>query len=257
VSNVLKRGGLTEGARILRADNGSEVALGELLRNGERPLVWSFDKRKRLVARRLANVQRTGRSEVFTVLLASGRTVDAAIDQQFVTLGGWSRLADLEVGDRIAVPRRCPEPSQAKCMVDEEVVLLAHMIGDGSCVENQPIRYASIDDMNLSAVANAARHFGVTAKRDDYPAARLTTLRLPAPFHLTHGKRNPIAAWLDGLGLFGKRSYDKFVPPAVFAVPNEQVTLFLRHLWATDGCVWWDAKRGMARVYYAAAGSRL
>ena len=127
-------------------------------------------------------------------------------------------------------------------MDDSEVILLAHMIGDGSCVKRQPIRYASIDEANLAAVTIAAAHFGVTAVRDEYPAARVTTLRLPAPYRLTHGKRNPIAAWLDKLGLFGQRSYEKFVPQEVFALPNDQVALFLRHLWATDGSVRWDAK---------------
>jgi replicative DNA helicase len=52
-------------------------------------------------------------------------------------------------------------------MVGDQVVLLAHMIGDCSCVRNQPIRYASIDEQNLLAVSNAAKGFGVTAKRDE------------------------------------------------------------------------------------------
>src|SRR5437762_1161666 len=82
-------------------------------------------------------------------------------------------------------------------------------------------------------------------------AARVTTLRLPAPYRLTHGKRNPIAAWLDRLGLFGKRSYEKFVPHEIFALPNDQIALFLRHLWATDGSIRWDAKFNLGRVYYA------
>jgi replicative DNA helicase len=97
----------------------------------------------------------------------------------------------------------------------------------------------------------------VTAVRDEYPAARVTTLRLPAPERLTHGRRNPIAAWLDGLGLFGLRSYEKFVPEAVFRAPNDQVALFLRHLWATDGSVRWDAKVGQGRIYYASTSRRL
>jgi replicative DNA helicase len=101
------------------------------------------------------------------------------------------------------------------------------------------------------------RIFGVTPIRDEYAAARVTTLRLPAPFRLTHGKRNPIAEWLDGLGLFGLRSYDKFLPAEVFALPDEQVALFLRHLWATDGSVRWDAKTSQGRVYYASTSRRL
>ena len=74
---------------------------------------------------------------------------------------------------------------------------------------------------------------------------------------MTHGKRNPIAAWLDKLGLFGKRSHEKFVPQEVFALPNDQVALFLRHLWATDGSVRWDAKIGQARIYYASTSRQL
>jgi replicative DNA helicase len=131
------------------------------------------------------------------------------------------------------------------------------MIDDGSCVKRQPIRYASIDEQNLIAVTNAAKHFGVTGIRDEYPAARVTTLRLPAPYHLTHGRRNPIAAWLDKLDLFGKRSHEKFVPADVFALPNDQIALFLRHLWATDGSVSWDYKQGIGRVYYASTSRRL
>jgi replicative DNA helicase len=142
-------------------------------------------------------------------------------------------------------------------MPEAEIILLAHLIGDGSFVRRQPIRYATKDEANVAAVTDAARHFGVTAIRDDYPAARCVTLRLPAPYRLARGKRNPIAAWLDGLGLFGLRSYEKFVPAPVFSLPNEQVALFLRHLWATDGCVWWDKTAGMGRVYYASTSWRL
>src|SRR5690606_13621708 len=107
------------------------------------------------------------------------------------------------------------------------------------------------------AVSAAAGHFGVTPVRDEYAAARVTTMRLPAPYRLTRGKRNPIAAWLDELGLFGLRSYEKFVPARVFGLPNDQVALFVRHLWATDGSVRWDAEGRQARIYYASTSRRL
>lgn len=189
--------------------------------------------------------------------LASGRQLDMIPSQQLCRIDGWVSLAQLRIGARIAVLRRIGEPVQTVRMHDSEVILLAHMIGDGSCVKRQPIRYASIDEANLTAVTMAATHFGVTAIRDEYAAARVTTLRLPAPYRLTHGRRNPIAEWLDGLGLFGLRSHEKFVPAAVFGLPNEQVALFLRHLWATDGSVRWDAKTAQGRVYYASTSRRL
>ena len=257
LSDLRESGCLTAATRILRADTGAEVTFGELMRTGERPLVWSLDERLRMVARPMTNVFPSGRKEVFRLRLASGREVEATGNHPFMKLDGWTPLEQLKIGDRIAAPRRVPEPVGTQRMDDAEVMLLAHMIGDGSCVKRQPIRYASVDEANLVAVTVSAAHFGVTAVRDEYPAARVTTLRLPAPVRLTHDKRNPIAAWLDGLGLFGKRSYEKFVPKPVFALPNDQVALFLRHLWATDGSVRWDEKISQGRIYYASTSRQL
>lgn len=257
LSDLRESGCLTASTRILRADNGAEVTLGELMRTGERPLVWSLDESLQMVARPMTNVFPSGHREVFKLRLASGREVEATANHPFLTLDGWVALGELTVGDRLAVPRRVPEPVHTERMAESEIILLAHMIGDGSCVKRQPIRYASVDEANLAAVSGAAAHFGVTAVRDEYPAARVTTLRLPAPYRLTHGKRNPIAAWLDRLGLFGLRSYEKFVPEQVFALPNDQVALFLRHLWATDGSVRWERVADQAKIYYASTSRRL
>jgi replicative DNA helicase len=156
------------------------------------------------------------------------------------------------------VPRHVPGPLETRdSWADDEVVLLAHLIGDGSFVRRQPIRYASNDEANLSAVTKAARHFGVEAVRDDCPAARCTTLRLRAPERLGWGKRNPIAAWLDGLGLFGARSHEKFVPAEVSNLPKRQIALFLHHLWATDGSVTLTRSGRGGRIYYASTSRRL
>ncbi|WP_024801532.1 replicative DNA helicase [Nocardia sp. BMG51109] len=257
VSDLRESGCMPASTRILRADTGGETTLGELLTGGEQPLVWSLDERMRMVARPMVKVFPSGRKEVFRLRLASGREVEATGNHPFLTVDGWISLDKLRIGDRLATPRRVPEPVHTERMADAEVILLAHMIGDGSCVERQPIRYTSIDEENLTAVTSAATHFGVTAIRDEYAAARVTTLRLPAPYRLARDKRNPIAAWLDELGIFGLRSYEKFVPDRIFALPNDQVALFLRHLWATDGSVRWDRTCRQARIYYASTSRKL
>ena len=105
--------------------------------------MWSLDDRKRMVARPMTNVFPSGHREVFKLRLASGREVEATANHPFMTLDGWTPLGELNVGDRVAVPRRVPEPVDTQRMHDCEVMMLAHMIGDGSCVKRQPIRYAS------------------------------------------------------------------------------------------------------------------
>jgi replicative DNA helicase len=258
LSDLRESGCVPASTRILRADTGTEESIGDLLESGERNVpVWSLDERLRLVPRTMTHVFASGTKEVFCVRLRSGREVEATANHPFLTYDGWSPLGRLVVGTRVAVPRHVPGPLNLREMPEPQVILLAHLIGDGSFVRNQPLRYASVDDANLAAVTQAAAHFGVTAVRDEHAAARCTSLRLPAPYHLTHGKRNPVASWLDSLGLFGLRSHEKFVPAPVFSLPKRQLAIFLKHLWATDGCVWWDEKAGLARIYYASTSRRL
>jgi replicative DNA helicase len=258
LSDLRESGCLTAETRILRADTGAEVALGDLLASGERDVpVWSLDERLRLIPRTLSHAFPSGVKEVFRVRLRSGREVMATGSHPFLTYDGWRPLAELAAGSRVAAPRHAPAPLAVRDMPEPEVIMLGHLLGDGCFVKNQPIRYASTDEANLAAVTAAAQHFGITAVRDDHAAARCTSLRLPAPFHLTHGRGNPIAAWLGSFGLFGLRSHEKFVPDPVFSLPKRQLVLFLRHLWATDGCVWWDEKVGQARIYYASTSRRM
>jgi replicative DNA helicase len=258
LSDLRESGCLTGDTRILRADTGAEVTLSELLASGERDVpVWSLDERLRLIPRTMTHAFSSGTREVFRVRLTSGREVQATASHPFLTYDGWRPLGDLSPGSRVAVPRQTPGPLAERPMPEPEIIMLAHLLGDGSFVRNQPIRYASTDEANLAAVGAAARHFGITPVRDDHPAARCTSLRLPAPHHLTHGRRNPIAKWLDSLGLFGLRSYDKFIPAAIYSLPKQQIASFIHHLWATDGCVWWDATAGQARIYYASTSRRM
>ena len=258
MSDLRESGCLPGDTRILRADTGAETTIGELCASGERDItVWALDDGLRYTKRTMTHAFSTGMAPVLRLTLASGKTVRATENHPFLTYTGWEPLASLRTGDRVAVPRHVPSPLEVTGWDDSRVILLAHLIGDGSFVRRQPIRYASIDEHNLEAVTKAALVFGVAAVRDDYPAARCTTLRLRAPFRLTHGVRNPSAEWLDELGLFGARSHEKFVPQQLFSVPKDQIALFLRHLWATDGSVTVRKDGRGGRIYYASTSRRM
>jgi replicative DNA helicase len=62
---------------------------------------------------------------------------------------------------------------------------------------------------------------------------------------------------LDELGLFGKRSHEKFVPAEVFCLPKDDIALFLRHLWATDGSIQITSSGRGGRIYYSSTSRRL
>jgi replicative DNA helicase len=258
MSDLRESGCLTAETRVLRADTGGEVSMGELVAAGATDVpVWSLDESLRYVRRHLTHVFSTGVRPVFRLTLASGKQVRATENHPFLTYTGWRALGDLRTGDRLAVPRHVPAPQAFDPWEDEHVILLAHMLGDGSMLPRQPLRYASIDAENLAAVSAAALTFGVVAVRDDDPAARFSTLRMRAPFRVTHGRRNPIVEWLDNVGVYGLRSHEKFVPEGIFHVSKRQIGLFLKHIWATEGSVTVNKSGRGGRVYYASTSRRL
>lgn len=259
VSDLRESGCLTADTRVLRSDTGAETTMGELFAQGAKDVpVWSLGDDMRFAERHLTHVFSTGVKPVYRLTLASGKTLRATANHPFFTYTGWKGLGELEIGDRLGVPRHVNGPSNRVEWTDEQVILLAHMLGDGSALARQPIRYASVDEENLTVVTEAAfKQFGITGIRDTHEAARCTSLRLPAPVRLTHGKRNPLAAWLDELGLFDKRSWEKFIPEQVFALPKRQIALFIKHLWSTDGSVTVNKNGRSGRIYYASTSREM
>lgn len=236
LSDLRESGCLTGDTRIVRADTGVATTMADLFASGEKDVpVWSMDDRYRITSSTMTHVFETGTRSVFELTMASGRRITATSNHRFVTVEGWRSLGDLEPGQHLAVPRYLPSPVCANPMADPEVVMLAHLLGDGTVLARQPIHYTNPDEANVRVVEEAATHWGITPRR--VRQKNWWHVYLPSPYQLTHGVRNPIQVWWRSLGLFDRRSWQKFIPDVVFGQADEQVALFLHHLWATDGSV--------------------
>jgi replicative DNA helicase len=173
---------------------------------------------------------------VHRVRLASGRQVRATADHRILTGVGWQTIGELRTNDRVAVARHVPEPVTPEIWPDEQVVLLGHLIGDGSYLPHQPLRYTTCDEANSAAVAAAAtRQFGARVTRHAGPTGTWHQLVIAGNGNRWHPAG--VGLWLRQLGIFGQRSYQKRVPQAAFRLGNRQIALLLRHLWATDGSI--------------------
>ncbi|MDA0748251.1 MAG: replicative DNA helicase [bacterium] len=258
LSDLRESGCLRESTRILRRDTGAWVSLGELYRSGAREIpIWTLDDRWRLVPGHITHVFSSGEKMVYRLSLRSGRQIDASANHPFRVLDGWRRLDALRPGDRIGVSRSyLGDPEHPEKMSDDRIILLGHLIGDGCYVARQPLHYTNADEACVALVEQSARaEFDVVPRR-----VRQETwqhLYLSAGYRLTHGRRNPVAAWLDELGIYGQRSGEKTVPEVIFRLPQRQVALFLKHLWTTDGCVFLDPDRGRCTIYYASKSREL
>ena len=239
LSDLRESGCLTGESRVFLPVEGVYRPIRELVgRTGVEVLALN-EETWQLEPRRVSNAFSTGRKRVFRLTTRLGRHVRATANHKFLSFDGWKRLDELQPGERVAVPRRLDQwGTEGRTMSDDELALLGHLIGDGCTLPRHAIQYTTREPELAALVADLGeRVFGASIAPRIKPERAWYQVYLPASRHLTHGVRNPVAAWLDGLGVFGLRSFEKLIPDEVFRQPVEGIATFLRHLWATDRCL--------------------
>lgn len=265
LSDLRESGCLTGDTLLVDAVTGKRTTIRELAEtNAHNFYTPGTSESWRVGPERVTHVFPTGRKPVFKLTTRSGRTIKATANHAFLRLTGWYQLDELTVGDRIAVPRSIRVSAPQNPLSEHEIILLAHLLGDGCVLPKQPYHYTSADEANLAIVEETAKAlFGITPRRvkqGTSDEAGWQHVYLPAPYALTHGVRHPITDWYNRLGLDRVRSYEKRIPHALFTCDETRIALFLHHLWATDGNISWkrQAKRKPgAAIYYATSSEQL
>ena len=221
------------GDTLVMLADGRRVPIKELV--GAAPRVLAMSPEGRIVEAESDLVWSVGQRPVFTVKLASGREVRATARHRLFGSDGWTRVGELRFGDRLAIARGVPEPQGAAEWPEARLALLGHLIGDGSYLSGQPMRYCTASEENSRVVAeSAADEFSVEVNRH---AGRDNWHQLVLSGNGNRWHPAGVNRWLRGLGIFGQRSHEKRIPEAVFGLGNRSITVLLRHLWATDGTI--------------------
>jgi len=236
------------GDTLVNLADGRRVPIRDLV--GATPEVVAVGSDQRLTTAHSDLVWSKGVKPVVELTLASGRRIRATTEHRLYAHDGWRRVAQIDIGDRLAIARRVPEPALPVSWPDHAVALLGHLIGDGSYLTHQPLRYCTASEQNSALVRDAAIAMGSTVTRY---AGRGAWHQLLIAGNGDRWHPAGVSAWLKSLGIFGQRSHQKRLPADVFRLSNRQIGLLLQHLWATDGCISLrrPGAKGAARVYFS------
>jgi replicative DNA helicase len=216
---------------VVLAD-GRRVPIAQLV--GSTPDVLAVDENDHVIEAKTDLIWSVGKKPVFLLQLASGRVLRTTGKHLVRTGTGWRRMDEIQPGDRVALSRSLPEPAETDRWPDARVALLGHLIGDGSYVTHQPVRYTTGSEENSSLVKEACeQEFGATVNRREGPTGTWHQLEISGNGNRWHPAG--VDVWLRELGIYGQRSTEKRIPEAAFRLGDDQIALLLRHLWATDG----------------------
>ncbi len=239
------------GDTLVMLADGRRVPIADLV--GQTPDVLSVTNSGQLEVAATDLIWSAGKKDIVKIHLASGRTIRCSKKHRLHTLWDWKQAKDIQQGERIALVRHLPEPAQTKPWAEHEIILLAHLVGDGSYIKRQPLRYTTANEDNSQAVTKAAQAFGCTVNRHE---SKGNWHQLVISGNGNRWHPQGVGKWLKELGIFGQRSHDKHLPEGIFQLPNKQLALFLQHLWSTDGCIY-AGKGGKPRIYFATASEAL
>ena len=135
-----------------------------------------------------------GEKPVFRVTLRSGRQVTTTITHPFRAYEAWRPLAELAVGDAVAVPRVIPVFGD-RALPDGEVTLLAYLLGDGGLTDGAPT-FINTNPRLRDEFAAAVAAFGGVEARLERNAARAPSLRVSRDRVAAAATRAEFAGWL-------------------------------------------------------------
>ncbi|MBI1989607.1 MAG: replicative DNA helicase [Betaproteobacteria bacterium] len=242
------------GETLVMLTDGRRVPVNELV--GTEPEVWAMSQDRKIVSARSDKVWSVGVKPIFRLTLASGKVLRATAKHRVYGSNGWVRVEELRVGDRLATARNVPEPRNTDSWDESDLALLGHLVGDGSYLTHQPLRYTTASEENSRVVAEATRRQGAIVNRHE---GRGNWHQLVISGNGNRWHPRAVNLWLRRLGIYGQRSHDKRLPDEVFRLSNTQVAMLLRHLWATDGSIYVRDRRaaGSSRVYFSTASEGL
>ena len=149
-----------------------------------------------------------------------------------VQVRGWTPLGAITAGDLVAVPESLPAFGSPVPLPEDEIKLLAYLIGDGGFTQ-PAVRFSQQGNVQLAEFKECvARTRCRMIQHNKYDWCIVGKRGRVA---VGEDSNNDVMNLLRRHGLMGTHSRDKRIPSAIFQLPREQLCLFLSRLFATDG----------------------
>lgn len=244
-------------ATIYDAETGKRWTIKELAeREGDFVFkVTALDpKTQKLVKATASKPSKIGVAPVYRVVTNTGHETVVTMEHVFMTRErcerdknglwetvNWKRLADLKVGDYIALATKVY--GKGKRFDPREMRLIGYWLGDGSFTSPYGDGHFLCSNPEVEKdYCEILRSYGIEPKYPEYANEKRTDRNCKVIKHsLTpwESRRgfNPINSIAKKYGFCGVNAYNKRVPEQVFEADEKSIIEMLRALFATDGWV--------------------
>jgi DNA polymerase III alpha subunit/intein/homing endonuclease len=194
----------------------------------------------------IVHVMQNGVKPIFKLTTSLGKTIKATANHPFLTLHGWKKLEDLQVGERIASPKHLPIEGQ-KIWEDYKLIVLGWTIAEGNTCHSSGFNFYNKDTIAVDDFITAVTQFdntevNQTLRKERHDTWDVFVKSKPISAAKDKSGRPTIAKsgarlWLESLDLHNKKAAQKQFPAEVLQLNNKSLAVLLGRLWAGDGFI--------------------
>lgn len=178
----------------------------------------------------------------FRVTTRNGRSIDVTAEHPLLTVQGWQKLSELQVGDGIAVPTSIPVFGRDESLPLDIVRLLGYYLAEGSCTKASPGFTNADPEIVADFKGIIGRHFPSLKIREErgitFYASHTRTKGTPFTMW-----QNPVRELLTEHGLYGKLATGKRFPSIAWKWPKAYLAEFIRAVMSCDGSIYMKSGR--------------
>lgn len=123
-------------SKLVHPETGELVTIQDYYKQQTKPIL-TLNEHLKLIKTEVSNFVDDGFKDVYKVRTATGREIETTITHPFLTIGGWKKLSEMKVGEKVALPRAIPVFGKGE-MPDHQIKLLAYFLSDGGLTGINP-----------------------------------------------------------------------------------------------------------------------
>ena len=251
VSGKRGSGKCLHGDTLIQIEDGSQVPIRDLANVNKRVLGLGNNLKIKSLEKNDFFERKV--DKILHLKLRSGKEIKLTPEHPLLTVRGWVPAGELNLGGRIATPRKLD--AFGNCDMDDyEIKILAYLIAEGHTMKSW-VLFSNKDGTILDDFKDSIQKFDNNLKIGEH--SKPGCYRVANPDNRYGFKKNPIKEWLKSKGCYGYYAKDKWLPEEILKLKKDKLKLFLNRLFSCDGSIYKNESRNGWEIDYCSSSKRL
>jgi uncharacterized protein len=253
------------GDSLVTVSDGSQIKIKNLQKNNDH--IFTLDSNFKIKEGYKSNFYQRKVNKLLEIKFRTGKKIKLTPEHPLLTVKGWLPAEKLNLGSRIATPRKL-EVFGDYYLEECKVKLLAYLIAEGH-MGNRFVLFSNADNKIISDFKYCVNEFDNNLRVNNHSGPycfRVSQVkkrikefsRINEKGQFVNGPKfdhSSIRNWLESLKLYNLGSLDRFIPKEIFKLTKNQISLFLNRLFSCDGTIYKKANHWF--ISYCSSSDKL